>query len=132
MLNEAILMGRLTAAPELKATNNGISVTAFSIAIERRYQQQNGEKVTDFINCVAWRNTAEFICKYFNKGDMIAVTGEIQTRKYKHKDGSERIAVEVVVDNASFCGGKNNNNTGGAPAQASGNFEPVEDDDIPF
>lgn len=129
MINNVVLMGRLTAAPELKATNNGTSVTAFTIAVERRYQQQNGEKLTDFINCVSWRNTAEFICKYFTKGDMIAVTGEIQTRKYKHKDGSERTAVEIVIENASFTGGKNNGNTG---AQNNGTLESVEDDDIPF
>ena len=83
MINNVTLMGRLTAAPELKVTPSGVNVTAFCIAVERRFQQKDGAKQSDFINCVAWRNTAEFITRYFSKGDMIAVTGEIQTRKYK-------------------------------------------------
>lgn len=140
MINNVILMGRLTAAPELKTTTSGISVTAFCIAVERRYSGKDGEKQADFINCVAWRNTAEFITRYFNKGDMIAVTGEIQTRKYQDQNGNNRTAVEVVINQASFCGGKNNN-TGeqfeqAAPSYASANandFEAIDtDDDLPF
>ena len=129
MINNVTLMGRLTAAPELKQTTNGTSVTAFCIAVDRRFQK-DGDKQADFINCVAWRNTAEFITKYFNKGDMIAVTGEIQTRKYKDNGGNNRVAVEVVIDNASFCGGKN----GGATAEPPrGNFVELDsNDDLPF
>lgn len=133
MINNVTLMGRLTAAPELKTTQSGTSVTAFSIAVERRYQSQDGQKITDFINCVAWRNTAEFITKYFNKGDMIAVTGEIQTRKYQDKNGNNRVAVEVVIDNASFCGGKNNGSTDGNGSDANDDFVNINvDEDLPF
>lgn len=130
MINNVTLMGRLTGKPELKTTTSGINVTTFCIAVDRRFQQ-NGEKQADFINCVAWRNTAEFITRYFDKGDMIAVTGEIQTRKYEDKNGNNRIATEVVINNASFCGGKNNNDTGGAQNNNS-TFSSVEADDIPF
>lgn len=119
MINNVTLMGRLTAAPELKTTRSGTSATAFCIAVDRRFQQKDAEKQTDFINCVAWRNTAEFITKYFSKGDMIAVTGEIQTRKYQDRNGNNRVAVEVVIDNASFCGGKN----GGADQNSNDNFD---------
>lgn len=138
MINNVTLMGRLTAAPELKQTASGTSVTAFCIAVDRRYQPKDGEKQADFINCVAWRNTAEFITKYFNKGDMIAVTGEIQTRKYQDKSGNNRVAVEVVIDNASFCGGKNSGgNTDTAPQYnpyaTTPNFVDANiDDDLPF
>lgn len=148
MINNVVLLGRLTATPELKATANGTSVTSFCIAVERRFQPKDGEKVADFINCIAWRGTAEFIARYFKKADMIAVTGEIQTRKYKDKDGNSRTAFEIVVDNASFCGGKsgdNNNNTVnnavppaynvptayGAPTAAPA-FEDITDEDLPF
>ena len=130
MINNVTLMGRLTAAPELKSTNSGTSVTAFCIAVDRRFQK-DGDKQADFINCVAWRNTAEFIAKYFGKGDMIAVTGEIQTRKYTDKNGNNRVAVEVVIDNASFCGGKNNGDTVAEPPR--GNFTEYDNnDDLPF
>lgn len=136
MINNVTLMGRLTATPELKQTPSGASVTAFSIAVDRRYQPKDGEKQTDFIGCVAWRNTAEFITRYFSKGDMIAVTGEIQTRKYKDKSGNNRVAVEVIIDNASFCGGKSNgSNVDTAPQQAStedGYAELSIDEDLPF
>lgn len=140
MINNVVLMGRLTAAPDLKMTQSGTSVVNFTIAIERRFQQAGAEKQTDFINCTAWRNTAEFIEKYFNKGDMIAVTGEIQTRKYE-KDGQSRTVTEIVVNNASFCGGKGkgdtvNNNTPPAEEKTytiDTDFAAmIADDDLPF
>jgi len=106
MLNRAVLMGRLTADPELRQTPNGISVLSFSIAVDRTYGGKNGERQTDFINLVAWRQTAEFISRYFSKGQMIAVDGSIQTRNYTDKQGNNRTAFEVVIDNASFCGSK--------------------------
>ncbi len=112
MLNRVILMGRLTADPELRQTPNGISVTSFSVAVDRSFLSQSGERVTDFINCVAWRQTAEFITKYFSKGRMIAVEGMLQVRRYTDQQGNNRTATEVVVDNASFCGSKAE--TGGA------------------
>lgn len=112
MLNISTLMGRLTADPELRRTPNGVSVTTFTIAVERTYTPQGQEKQTDFIDIVAWRNTAEFVCKYFSKGRMIALNGSIQTHIYEDKEGHKRKAFEVVADNVFFCGDK-------APAQAS-------------
>ena len=102
-MNVVILMGRLTADPELRTTNNGVSVTSFSIAVDREYTK---EKQTDFINCVAWRNSAEFISKYFSKGQMIALRGTLQQNNYTDKDGNKRTSYNVVVDSANFCGGK--------------------------
>lgn len=107
MLNNVVLMGRLTSLPELRQTSSGTEVTSFSIAIDRGYAKAGEEKQTDFINCVAWRGTAKFITTYFNKGQMIAVTGSLQTRNYEDKNGNKRVATDVVVANASFCSGKN-------------------------
>ncbi len=114
MLNVAVIMGRLTAAPELRTTPNGVSVTSFSVAVERAYSSRSGgERQTDFINVVAWRGTAEFICKYFQKGQMIAIDGSIQTRNYEDKQGNKRTAVEIVANNANFCGSKREAGGGG-------------------
>ena len=106
MLNTVVIMGRLTADPELKTTQNGVSVTSFCVAVDRRFQRQGEEKQTDFINVVAWRQTADFVSRYFHKGSMIAVQGSIQTRNYEDKNGNKRTAVEIVADNVSFCGSK--------------------------
>ena len=106
MINNAILMGRLTTTPELKTTQNSTPVTTFSLAVERNYAKAREERQTDFIDIVAWRKTAEFITRYFSKGDMIAVQGEIQTRNYEDKNGNKRKAVEVVAQSVSFCGSK--------------------------
>ena len=108
MINKAILVGRLTADPELRTTQSGISVCSFSVAIDRRYSS-GGERQTDFINCVAWRQSAEFISRYFGKGKMIGIEGSIQSRNYEDKQGNKRTAIEVVVDNASFIGSKAEN-----------------------
>lgn len=117
MLNCAVIMGRLTADPELRTTPNGISVTSFSVAVDRSYQRAGEERQTDFINVVAWRNTAEFVSRYFRKGSMIAVQGSIQTRNYEDRNGNKRTAFEIVADNVSFCGSKSESGTtGGAPA----------------
>lgn len=105
MLNACILMGRLTADPELRTTQSGKSVVSFSLAVDRDFQQ-SGEKQADFISVVAWGKTAEFIDKYFRKGRMIAVVGRIQTRTYTDKDGNNRKVVEVVADKVSFTGEK--------------------------
>ncbi len=120
MLNCAIIMGRLTADPELRTTPNGISVTSFFVAVDRSYQKAGAERQTDFINVVAWRQTAEFVSRYFHKGSMIAVQGSIQTRNYEDRNGNKRQAVEIVADNVSFCGSKAESGTGAAPvAQAT-------------
>lgn len=105
MINRVVLMGRLTADPELRQTPGGVSVASFSVAVERRYTK-DGERQTDFINIVAWRQTADFVCRYFQKGSMIALDGSIQTRNYTDKNGNKRTAFEVVAENASFCGNK--------------------------
>ena len=104
-INIAILIGRLTADPELKTTPSGTSVTSFSIAVDRRYKSGE-DRQTDFINIVAWRQTAEFICKYFGKGSMICIEGSIQTRRYQDKDGNSRTAFEVVANNVTFVESK--------------------------
>lgn len=101
MLNKAILVGRLTADPELKTTPNGVNVTSFSIACDRPYSK-DGERQADFINIVAWRGTAEFIAKYFHKGNAIAIDGSIQTRRYTDRDGNNRTAFEVLANSVSF------------------------------
>ncbi|WP_077534241.1 single-stranded DNA-binding protein [Massiliimalia massiliensis] len=103
MLNKAILMGRLAADPELRQTPNGVSVTAFRIAVNRTYNRD----LTDWIDIVAWRQQAEFVCKYFQKGSMIIVEGSIQTRNYEDKNGNKRTAVEVVADQVHFAESKN-------------------------
>ena len=105
MFNLVVLSGRLTTDPELKTTQNGISVCSFAIAVERRHKQGE-EKQADFINVVAWRSSAEFICKYFKKGSMIGIEGSIQTRKYQDRDGNNRTAFEVVVNNVQFIDSK--------------------------
>jgi single-strand DNA-binding protein len=109
MLNRAILMGRLTADPELKTTPTNVSVVSFTLAVDRNYVKQGEERKADFINCVAWRNSAEFLSRYFSKGSMVAVEGQIQTRTYQAKDGTNRYVTEVVVDNISFTGERRDN-----------------------
>ena len=105
MINTVILSGRLTAAPELKTTQSGVSVTSFTLAVDRAYKSGE-ERQTDFIPCVAWRGTAEFITKYFSKGNQIAVEGSIESRKYQDKNGNNRIAYEVIVNQAHFMESK--------------------------
>mgnify|MGYP002514683418 CR=1 FL=1 len=104
MLNLVVIMGRLTSQPELKTTQNGVSVLPFTVAVNRQY----GEQQTDFIPCVAWRNTAEFITKYFGKGQSIVIQGSLQQRDFEDKQGNKRTAYEVVVSTADFCGKKEN------------------------
>ena len=147
MFNLVVLTGRLTADPELKTTPNGVSVTTFSIAVERRYRQGE-ERQADFINIVAWRSSAEFICKYFKKGSMIGIEGSIQTRKYQDRDGNNRTAFEVVANNVQFVEFKkaDNNSDNNAPIDPENDplnqlqdklneFEDlgnVSDEDLPF
>ncbi|WP_411677043.1 single-stranded DNA-binding protein [Caproicibacter sp.] len=154
MLNVAVLMGRLVADPELRHTPNGISVTSFTIAVDRSYVKAGTDRQTDFIDVVAWRNTAEFVCKYFRKGQLAAVQGSIQTRSYTDKDGNKRKAVEIIADNVHFAEPKregtassgnysartgsptNDRSEQPAPAYANGDtadFEEIpSDDDLPF
>lgn len=145
-MNIAVLIGRLTDNPELRHTNSNIAVVRFSIAVDRRFARSGEERQTDFINIVAWRQQAEFICNYFKKGQQIAVEGSIQTRKYQDKDGNNRTAFEVVANNVSFVGSKRDNEGSGYSAPSaepsapqsfsntdSGDFaEIASDDDLPF
>lgn len=136
MLNVVTLMGRLTMNPELKTTVNGISFCSFSIAVNRSYVKQGEERTADFINIIAWRNTAEFLCKYFTKGQMIAITGSIQTRNYEDKSGNKRVAFEVIADNVYFTESKSNSqksdfSTGGfSPSSEMMDFSHSDDDDF--
>ena len=125
MLNRIILMGRLVADPELRQTPNGVSVASFRIAVDRNYQSKDtGERQADFISCVAWRQTGEFISRYFQKGRMIALEGSLQTRNYEDKTGAKRTAYEVIVDQAYFADSKPNDN------QKAGASVPVIDVEV--
>ncbi len=146
MFNVVILTGRLTADPELKTTQSGISVTSFSIAVSRRFTRAGEEQQTDFINIVAWRQSAEFIAKYFKKGNMIGIRGNIQTRRYVDKNGNNRTAFEVVVDDVQFVESKRDSAApvadAGMPAAPAASFSNAGaddfseiggmDDDLPF
>lgn len=132
MLNRAILMGRITKSPELKTTPNGVPVIQISIAVDRDYTPKGQEKQTDFINVVAWRGTAEFISKHFEKGQLIALAGSIQTRSYTDNQGNKRSVTEVIADQVYFCGGKNDNKKE-KPSFDENDFEEIStDSDLPF
>ena len=127
MLNVAVLMGRLVADPELRQTPNGVSVTSFTLAVDRSYVKAGMERQTDFIDIVAWRNTAEFVCKYFRKGQLAAVQGSIQTRTYTDKQGNKRKAFEIVADNVHFAEPKRDcGQTSNAPKENKNTFEPID------
>lgn len=129
-MNNICITGRLTSEPEIKKTTSGVSVCSVSVAVDRDYKV-NGEKATDFIPCIFWRGTAEFVGKYFRKGDMIAVVGSLESRKYKDKDGNNRTVWEVKADKANFCGGKKE-----ASQENTHTVEDVSDEisgeDLPF
>ncbi len=118
-LNKVILGGRLTADPELKTTPSGVSVCQFGLAVNRKYSKE-GEQNTDFINCVAWRATAEFISRYFRKGSSLCIVGNIQTRSYTDKDGIKRNVTEVIVDEAMFVDSKGENSASEGRSAAVG------------
>ena len=129
MLNSVTLMGRLTRDPELKHTQSGTAVVSFTLAVDRDFKSADGTKETDFIDCVAWRNTAEFVSKYFSKGKMAVVSGRLQIREWTDKEGGKRRSAEVVVDNIYF--GDSKKTSGTCPQDVE--FEEVEDDGfLPF
>ena len=152
MLNHITIMGRLTRDPELRRTGSGVAVASFTVAVDRDFaDKQSGEKETDFIDCVAWRQAGEFVSKHFTKGRMIVVSGRLQVRKWKNKEGENRYSTEVVADNCYFGDSKKESSgsesygnsygqqTGGysAPAYAAApaqDYEMLEDDDaqLPF
>ena len=119
MLNVAAIMGRLTADPELRKTPSGVSVTTFTLAVDRSYAKAGTERQADFIDVVAWRGTAEFVCRYFTKGRLMAVDGSIQTRNYEDKNGNKRKSVEIVANNVSFAGDGRRDNNGGSSYEAA-------------
>ena len=145
MFNLVVLTGRLTTAPELKTTQSGVPVTSFSIAVQRQYKQGE-EPITDFINIVAWRHTAELVAKYFKKGNMIGIEGSIQTRKYTDRDVNSRVAFEVLASNVQFVESKRSNTDVNIPGASkdplktvsenlqNAGFEQTDtsDDDLPF
>lgn len=127
-MNKVILRGRLTSTPELKQTPNGVAVTKFTVAVNRRFDREK----TDFINCEAWRNTAEFIAKYFTKGKEIALIGELHIDK-SEKDGKTNYFTNVVVDEAEFCGNKADGaETKGEMTEGAPNMVEIGEDDLPF
>lgn len=140
MINNVVLLGRLVADPELKQTQSGISVANFTLAVDRSYCKPGAERQCDFIDCVAWKGTGEFVSKYFRKGQLIAVTGSIQTRTYTDKEGNKRKVFEILVNSASFCESKKSSgNTDSNPYPAGDqttkdDFETVDDDPdgLPF
>lgn len=137
MANKCWLTGNLTKDPEYQKTNSGISVARFSIAVTRKYKNEAGEYEADFINCVAWRNTADFVSKYLHKGNKIGLTGSIQTRSYDAQDGTKRYVTEVIADEVeSYTPKTENENKPKTEAQAKQEvmqkFEPIDDDNLPF
>ena len=142
MLNSIIIMGRLTADPELRTTSSGLSVTTFNVAVDRNFARAGEERKTDFFTVVAWRSQADFVSRYFRKGSMIAVQGSLQTRNYEDKNGNKRVAYEIVAEQVSFCGSKsesgtysndNANNASSYNSSSADDFSAVvDDDDLPF
>ena len=131
MLNSVIIMGRLTRDPELRRTQGGTAVTSFTMAVDRDFKSQSGEKETDFIDVVGWRNTGEFAAKYLAKGLMAAVEGRIQVRDWQDKDGNRRKSVEVVADNVYFADSKRDSKP--QESRDDQEFDEIEDDgDFPF
>ena len=142
MLNHITIMGRLTRDPELRRTGSGTAVASFSLAVDRDYKPEGGERECDFIDCVAWRGTGEFVSKYFSKGSMAVVSGRLQVRSWTDKDGNKRRSAEVVADNVYFGGyragtDRNVGSTDGyggyqAAAPASDYAELTDDGQLPF
>ena len=147
-MNKAIIIGRLTKDPEMRTTTSGVNSTTFTVAVSRNYTGPNGERETDFLNCVAWRKQAENIAKYCTKGTQVAVEGRIQTRSYDAQDGTKRYVTEIIADNVTFLstkGGANsadNNFVGDSSAATTdisedpfkdfGEEVALSDDDLPF
>ena len=134
MLNKIVLMGRLTRDPELRRTQSGTAVASFTLAVDRDYKPQDGERETDFIDIVAWRGTGEFVSKYFSKGRMAVVEGRLQVRDWKDKDGAKRRSTEVIADNVYFGDSKKVSESD-TPAEPSGEIRELPDEEkgeLPF
>ena len=132
MLNKIVIQGRLCSTPELRRTQSGVAVTTFTLAVDRDFKN-NGEKETDFIDVVAWRNTAEFVCNYFTKGRMALAEGRIQIREWKDKEGNNRRIAEVVADHVYFADSKKDSPEYKPAGEQYGSFRETEDDgNLPF
>lgn len=140
-MNKAILTGRLTKDPQHRTTPNGVSVTTFAVAVNRRYKDEAGKYQADFINCIAWRATADFVSKYFQKGAGIGIVGSIQSRSYEDKNGNRRYVTEVVAEEVEFAGSKKQAESKEASYDTNSDdlfgdeiagFEPLEDPQLPF
>lgn len=132
MINKVIILGRITQDLELKQTPNGVSVLSFTVAVDRNYAKQGEERQSDFISCVAWKERAEFISRYFGKGRMIAVEGQLRTRTYEDKHGSKHYVTEVYVDNVSFTGEKKAENQAAMIENPDDYEDVLSDDGVPF
>ena len=139
MLNAIAIMGRLSRGPELRQTTTGKNVASFTIACSRGRKDANGKDLVDWIPVVAWEHTAEFVCKYFEKGSLIAIDGRLQSRTYKDRDGNNRTAIEIVANNANFAGskstggGSNSVPAGGSRNEPTVQYDEIEDEgDLPF
>lgn len=138
MLNHIVLMGRLTRDPELRRTQSGIAVASFTLAVERDYKAEGGEKGVDFVDCTAWRNTAEFAQKYFAKGQMAAVSGRLQSRDWTDKEGGKRRSWEVLVESLYFAGSRSADSTSDSrettatPGPKLEDAQGDEDGELPF
>ena len=134
MLNQITIMGRLTKDPELRRTQSGTAVTSFTLAVDRDFKEQDGNRKTDFIECVGWRGTAEFIVKHLNKGRAVVVDGRLQIREWKDKDGNNRNSAEVIVDSVYFADSKPQEGSYSPYAASVGKFAEIseEDGDLPF
>ena len=141
-MNKVLLIGRLTKDPELRYTQSGTAVASFTLAVNRRFSNQNGEREADFINCVAWQKSAEFVANYFRKGQQMALEGRLQVRTYDGNDGQRRWVTEVVADQIEFVGSKNengsgrqdyqNNNASAGSSLGLGEEIVFDDNDLPF
>lgn len=132
MLNNIVIMGRLTKSPELRRTESGIAVTSFTIACERDYAPQGGEKETDFINVVCWRSAAEFVDKYFSKGRMAVVSGRLQIRDWTDKEGNKRRSAEILADHVYFGDSKRDGDSQEAKSDFTEIANDEEDENLPF
>ena len=137
MLNKIVIIGRLTAEPELRHTANATPVASFTLAVERDFKGNDGQKQTDFINCIAWRSTAEFVSKYFSKGSMAVVSGRLQIRSYQDRDGNNRTVAEVLAENVYFGESRRSHDSSdshdtSAAEQKSGFVELDDEEDLPF
>ncbi len=131
-MNKAILIGRLTKSPELKSTANGVSVTSFTIAVNRRFKNADGNYDADFINCVAWRQQAEFLCRFFDKGSQIGIVGSIQTRNYEGTDGKTVYVTEVACDEIHFVGAKRESQPEMPTLPDTPGFVPMPGEELPY